>query len=229
MSHWPVFFSRDYFVDARISGMHLGHGWSDNIDNLLHRCCSGDAEAMGRLFELLDHDLRLMARGYLHGDHPEQTLRATALLNEVFIHFLGKLREGSMVCENLEHFRAKLALQMQNVVAGDIRRKLRQKRGGGAEHISLDSGEVVDDRTSRFITLHFALGELRKEFNRQYKVFIYRELSGLTENDVADFLGISRATAARDYTFARAFLKTRIGHVRPEAERRFIEGFEAGS
>jgi len=184
---------------------------NEELDNLLEQCRQGNADAMARLFKVLDHDLRLMAHRYLRGERPDSSLRSTALLQEVFIWFLKKLQTQEVEWSSRDHFLGSLAWQMQNTVLNHVRRRRAQKRGRDAVRVQLEPGNLADDATESYLALHWALSKLRDHHQRAYEVFMFLEYMGQTPEETAALLRISRATVFRDRTFAAAYLKAQIG------------------
>jgi RNA polymerase sigma factor (TIGR02999 family) len=168
-------------------------------------------KAVGELMPLVYDELRRLAAGYLRRERPGQTLQATALVNEAFVR-LSQERPQSF--QNRTHFLAIAALSMRQILVQRARAKHAEKRGGGAERITLDEsmagGPSVPDEGIDVLALDEALTRLAAFDPQQAKMVELRYFGGLTIEETAETLEISPATVKRQWTLARAWLRREL-------------------
>jgi RNA polymerase sigma factor (TIGR02999 family) len=153
-------------------------------------------------------ELRRLAANYLRHERPGQTLQATALVHEAFLRLS---KEKNQPWKNRTHFLAIAALSMRQILVQRARARNAEKRGGGAEKISLDEGVVADQGPSTpggvdVLALDAALEKLAALDPQQAKIVELRYFGGLTVEEVAEAMEISPATVKRHWTVARAWL-----------------------
>jgi len=181
---------------------------SEPITGLLNAWTAGDPEAGRQLISAVYRELRRLAAVYLHKEHGPVTLQPTALVNELC---LGMLSRAPVSCENRSHFLHLAAQQMRRLIVDYARERKVLKRGGGQAHFSLDEArESVIEVDSRIADLDDALIRLEQLDSRPASVVEMRFYGGLTEQEIADVLGISVATVRRDWEFARSWLLAQL-------------------
>ena len=151
-------------------------------------------------------ELRALAARKLASEAPGQTLSATALVHEAYL-VLAKGDEAQW--NHKGHFYVAAAEAMRRILIGRARRKKAAKRGGGVRpeplaEDSINAPAAVEEE--EFIALDDALKKLAVEHERKVQVVNLRYFVGLSIEETADVLEISRATAVRDWAFARAWL-----------------------
>ena len=174
---------------------------------------AGPQELMPQVYD----ELRRLAANYLRHERPGQTLQATALVHEAFLRLS---KEKNQPWKNRTHFLAIAALSMRQILVQRARARHAEKRGGGAEKITLDES-VMDQSLSRrsaereggagaggvdVIELDAALEKLAALDPQQAKIVELRYFGGMTVEEVAEALDISPATVKRHWTVARAWL-----------------------
>ena len=190
------------------------------VTQLLVAIRDGDASAPSRLMELLHAELAQLARRYMRRERPNHTLQATALVNEAYLRLLGK---EPMAWQNRSHFLAHAARAMRQVLVDHARGHRADKRGGKQVMLSIDeegvlSREVVGDtlavhdRSADVLALNDALDELARLDPRQGSIVELRFFGGLTEQEIAELLGITTRTVRRDWRTARLWLRRHIEH-----------------
>jgi RNA polymerase sigma factor (TIGR02999 family) len=172
----------------------------DEITQLLKAWSNGDNEALEKLLPLVDHELRKIARGYMRNERPNHILQTTALVNEALM----KLIRESISWDNRKQFYALIAKRMRQVLIDYARRANR------AEHIDLDDADAAQERSQTLIMLDEALTKLAQTDQRMATIVESRFFIGLTNTEIAELLGISRATVERDWRFACSWLKTEM-------------------
>jgi RNA polymerase sigma factor (TIGR02999 family) len=178
------------------------------VTAILSRLDGGEASASQELFPLLYEEMRDLAASYFARGHGSPTLQPTALVHEAWV----KLSAGDQGFRGREHFMAVAALAMRQVLADHARARRADKRGGGAERITLDEGIAADRGDSiDLVALDDALAKLEKIDERSARVAGMRLLSGLGSADVARVLGVTERTVQLDWRAASAWLERELG------------------
>lgn len=178
------------------------------ITQLLERVSAGDRQADAELLPLIYDELRRVAARYLSNERPGHTLTPTALVHEAWLRLDV---DGSLAPANRRQFFAIAARRMRQVLIDHARRRDAAKRGV-REAITLSgfadesAGDAVD-----LLALEQALGQLEAMDERKVRVVELRYFTGLEMAEIAEVLGISRATAQRDWDVARSFLLDALG------------------
>jgi RNA polymerase sigma factor (TIGR02999 family) len=180
---------------------HLLQAWSD-----------GDPQALEQLLPLVESELRRLARGYMARERRGHTLQTTALINEAFIR-LADTR--GLRWQDRAHFFAISARVMRRVLVDYARARGSQKRGAGAETISLCDAEVmVAEPPLDVVALDLALDALAAVDERKSQIVELRFFAGLTVEDTAEALRVSPDTIKRDWRFAKLWLLRYLGGTR---------------
>lgn len=172
---------------------------------------AGDPAARERALGLIYDDLVRIARAELARHRRGDTLNTRALVNEAYL----KLFHGSGgAFESRAHFFATAARAMRQVVIDYARAHLAERRGGGAEHVSLDALEgaplPVDAQAEQLVGMDRALEKLAALDARLVQVVELRFFAGLEVKDIAELLGVSEPTIKRDTRAAKAFLQKEL-------------------
>jgi RNA polymerase sigma factor (TIGR02999 family) len=176
-----------------------------DVTKLLEAAASGDPRAAGELLPLVYDELRKLATARLAEEKPGQTLQATALVHEAYIRLVGG--DVPRDWNGRTHFFAAAAEAMRHVLVDNARRKLRAKRGGGRQRVELDDAVPAPaDTPDHLLALDEALTRLAAQDPEAAGLVNLRYFGGLSIEEAADVLGISRASAYRHWTFARAWL-----------------------
>jgi RNA polymerase sigma factor (TIGR02999 family) len=178
---------------------------------LLESIQSGDPRAAGELLPLLYDELRKLAREKLAREAPGQTLDATALVHEAYLKMIGPGDDRPFA--DAGHFFAVAAEAMRHILVDRARRKRREKHGGGRRRVELhdDAHPAPPSRADDLLALDEALDRLAIEDPEAARLVQIRYFAGLSVEEAAASLGISRATAYRHWTFARAWLLDELG------------------
>ena len=185
---------------------------SGDVTRLIRRWRGGDEHAQGELFEAVYDDLRRLAAAYMRDERASHTLPPTGLVHEVFLRME---RQNSAVgsAENRGQFFGVAARAMRRILVEHARRHTAQRRPSSRDAVPLDGLEIpYDDQTAMLevLAVDGALEELRAIHERQARVVELRYFAGLDEFEVAEVLGVSRATVTRDWRMARLMLKRRF-------------------
>jgi len=157
------------------------------------------------LFPLLYDELRRLARSRLSSGGRNVMLDTTALVHESFLRLHGA---GKVELTDRDHFMAYAATAMRSVIVDYVRRKASEKRGGDAEHVTLDTGlaDSLGATDEEIVDVHEALEALAKVDARLVQVVEMRYFAGMTEREIADALDITDRTVRRDWEKARLLL-----------------------
>jgi RNA polymerase sigma factor (TIGR02999 family) len=181
----------------------------NEVTGILSAIERGDPKAAEELLPLVYDELRRLAARHLAREQPGQTLQPTALVHEAYVRLVDG-RE-SVAWDHRGHFFAAAAESMRRILVENARRKHRLKRGGGLQRVELQEGDrVVEGRDEDLLTLDEALARLEAEDAAKAALVKLRVFAGLTLEEAAAALGISRATASRYWTYARAWLYHRV-------------------
>lgn len=179
---------------------------------MLSRLGDGEAAAADELFPLVYTELRALAAAFMRGRVAGHTLQPTALVHEAYVKLVG---DAASRPKDRGHFFALAARVMRQVLVDHARAKGRDKRGGGQERIALEGGVLAAQApTLDLVELDDALQRLGAIDAQYAQVVELRFFGGLSEDETSEALGVSRATAARAWRFARAWL---IRQLFPEA------------
>lgn len=178
------------------------------ITRLLLDWQSGDAAALDALIPLVYGELRALAAAHLAREHEPRTLQPTALVHEAWLRLAGS-DPGRLASRT--HFFATAAAAMRRILVEQARRRRARKRGGGYERLTLElDGMPTPELPPDVLDVHRALDDLARIAERQARVVELRFFGGLTVSEAAEVLGLSLATAERDWTAARHWLRRRL-------------------
>lgn len=177
---------------------------AQDISKLLRDWSAGDYEALDDLFTLIYDELRRRARIHLRRQRPGHTLQTTALVHEAYMRLAG---HGERSWENRSQFFAYAAKIMRNILVDHARSKQTDKRGGGALRLSLSDVDIkAPSPDLDLMALDEALNRLTKVDEDLATLVELRYFAGLSLEETAEALKISRATVARDWNMARSWL-----------------------
>jgi RNA polymerase sigma factor (TIGR02999 family) len=175
-----------------------------DVTRILNRIQQGDTRAVDRLLPLVYEELRILAAQKLSQERPGQTLQPTALVHEAYLRLVDADGQN---WQDRGHFFIAAAEAMRRILIENARRKQRCKRGGGRHRLDLNQADVSAEESSNdLIALDEALARLAEEDAVKADLVKLRYFAGLTAEQAAEALGISRATAARYWSYARAWL-----------------------
>jgi RNA polymerase sigma factor (TIGR02999 family) len=175
-----------------------------DVTRILNAIEQGDRGATDELLPLVYEELRLLAARKLAHEPPGQTLQATALVHEAYLRLVGG--DGQR-WDNRGHFFMAAAEAMRRILVDRARRKQRHKHGGDRQRVDLDAAEpALEGPSDDIVALDEALAKLAGEDPTKAELVKLRCFAGLTVEQAAEILGISRATACRYWSYARAWL-----------------------
>jgi RNA polymerase sigma factor (TIGR02999 family) len=163
---------------------------------------------------LVYDELRRIARAYMRRERPGQTLQATALVHEAYLRLVGPADAGRW--DNRGHFFAAAAEAMRRILVENARRKKTIKRGGHLKRLELDEDFTRQSSPDELLALDDALAKLAREDPVKAELVKLRCFAGLSHQEAARVLGISRPTADRYWVYAKTRLYCEI--FEPEQE-----------
>jgi RNA polymerase sigma-70 factor (ECF subfamily) len=176
-------------------------------DTVPSRHLAGDEAAANQLLPIVYDELRARARYYLRSGRAGDTLQPTALVHEAYLRLAGQPAGW----EGRTHFYAVAAMAMRQILIDHARYRGRGKRGGDVARVTLsDAVARVSEPDVDVFALGEALERLATLNERHARIVELRYLAGLTVDEVAEVLGVSRRTVESDWTFARAWLKAEL-------------------
>jgi len=174
------------------------------VTQLLIDWSNGDEHALQQLIPLVHEELRRVARRHMAHERAEHTLQATALVNEAYMRLVD-IRQVRW--QNRAHFFAMSARLMRRILVDFARSRGYQKRGGAAPKVTLDEALVVSPEPgSDLVALDEALTALAAVDPRKAQVVEMRFFGGLSVEETAEALHVSRDTVMRDWKLAKAWL-----------------------
>ncbi|MHC4989944.1 MAG: sigma-70 family RNA polymerase sigma factor [Planctomycetota bacterium] len=182
------------------------------VTRLLSDKSIDDAERLRQLFPLVYDELRQIACARMAGEPRGHTLQATALVHEAYLRLVS---DCSPNWRDRGHFFAAAAEAMRRILVDQARRRRAVKRGGDRHRVELGGMEIATEPDSvhpsvDLVALDEAIAALEAENERKATLVKLRYFTGLTLDQAAAALGISPATADRDWSYARAFLYSEI-------------------
>lgn len=170
----------------------------------------GEPGAVDQLFGVLYPDLRQLAHSRLRRSGQLTLLDTTGLVHEAYLRLF---QTDSLAAVDRSQFMAYAARVMRSVVVDFVRRRAASRRGGDVVHVELDEqvAGISDPREREVVRIDEALEELSAIDERLVRVVEMRYFAGMTEDQVAEALGLSRRSVARDWEKARMFLAQVLG------------------
>jgi RNA polymerase sigma factor (TIGR02999 family) len=187
-----------------------------DVSGLLNALAQGDRQAGHQLLPLVYDELRCLAAQRLAHEKPGQTLQPTALVHEAYLRLVAKAAhergEQEPHWDGRGHFFAAAAEAMRRILVDNARRKKRPKHGGDRRRVELAEQDVpVRPPPEEILALDEALTRLAAEDPGAAQVVQLHFFAGLSIEHAAEALGVSRATAYRQWSYARAWLRCALG------------------
>jgi RNA polymerase sigma-70 factor (ECF subfamily) len=179
-----------------------------SVSHLLRAWGRGDLQARDELVPVVYRELRRRAGAYLRRERSDHTLQPTALVHEAYLRLTAQDR---VTWQNRAHFFAIAAQMMRRVLIDHAREHLAAKRPGAQLRVLLDDRiGATQPRECELMMVDEALVELTRIDPRQGQIVELRYFGGLSEQEVAAVLSVSRATVSREWQTARAWLYRRL-------------------
>jgi RNA polymerase sigma factor (TIGR02999 family) len=181
------------------------------VTRILHELRAADAdrpEVTARAFELLYAELRSLAAALFRSERAGHTLQPTALVHEAFARLVDRERAD---WQGSAHFLGIAGQAMRRVLVDHARARGAAKRGGERDRVTLSAVPGVDGVGFELIELDDALTKLARESGRAARVAELKVFAGLSGDEIAEVLGVSRRTVTGDWTVARLWLARELG------------------
>ena len=184
----------------------------ESVTQLLHAMRDGDDRALDRLFRQVYDELHAMAhqrrRNWIGGDY---TLNTTALVHEVYIKMAD---QSSPDWNSRAHFMGVAAKAMRHILINYAEKRRAKKRGGDKQKLSLEEERAVldeviqmsDEQADKLVAIEVALKKLERMNERQAQIIECKFFGGMTNEETAAVVGVSKATVKRDWAMAQAWL-----------------------
>jgi RNA polymerase sigma factor (TIGR02999 family) len=177
------------------------------LTQLLRRWQTGDREALDRLIPLVYDELHAIASRHMAREWRRGSLQTTGLVNEAYIKLVD---QRGADWQNRAHFFAIAAQLMRRILVDDARRRLRNKRGGEAERVPVESVSIAAPEAGLdavdVIATDRALEQLAQKDPDLAKIVELRFFGGLTVEETAAAINLSPATVKREWSVAKAWL-----------------------
>ena len=188
----------------------------DNLENsrpitlLLAEWKQGDKDAFDKLMDYVYDDLKQRASVYMKFQRPEHSLQTTGLVHEAFIKLVDK---NEIEWQDRQHFLAIASKVMRRILIDYARHRNRIKRGGNNENLAFEETQyILAEKNSQVDLIHLdeALNKLSAFDERQAKIVELKYFGGLTMDEIAEILDVSKTTVKRDWDIAKAWLKQHL-------------------
>jgi RNA polymerase sigma factor (TIGR02999 family) len=180
------------------------------VTQILDAISQGDEGAAAQLLPLLYAELRRLAAAYLAREGPGQTLQPTALVHEAYLRLVGDAEERRW--NSRGHFFGAAAQAMRRILVEGARRKQSAKHGGELQRLELEEFDVpVTPPPEELLALDEALARLADDDAEAARVVDLHFFAGLSIEEAGEALGLSRATAYRQWAYDRAWLRCELG------------------
>ena len=177
-----------------------------DVTKLLDDLAAGNRQASAELLPMVYDELRKLAAVRMASESPDHTLQPTALVHEAYLRLIGS--SGGIGWANRQHFFAVAAEAMRRILIDSARQRDAAKRGGGVVRLDLDLHLLPAAQASpeKWIDLDVALTALANEDPVAAELAKLRICIGMSIEEAAEILAVSRATGFRQWTYARAWL-----------------------
>ena len=182
----------------------------DNVTLLLRKWGAGDERALEQLTPLVYDELHRLAHQHMRREKAGHILQTSALINEAYLRLAD---QAHTAWQDRAHFFGIAARLMRQILVDEARKRNSAKRGGSLIQVPLDDASpLVQEQAGNVIALDEALQNLQAIDARQSNIVELRFFGGLSIEETADVLKVSPGTVMREWTFARAWLKSQMKH-----------------
>ena len=179
-----------------------------DVTQVLQAIQRGDGRASEELLPLVYNEMRQLAAARMAREAAGQTLQPTALVHEAWLRMVGA---GERTWQNRAHFFGAAAEAMRRILVENARRKSRLKRGGGQLRLDIEDLDLAaagpDDKV---LLMDEALEQLKAEDPDKARIVVLKFFGGLTNQEVAENLGVTERTVERQWAYAKAWLFQKI-------------------
>ena len=179
-----------------------------DVTIMLNNLSDGDSDVVDQLLPIVYEDLQKIARNQLRRERSNHTINTTALVHEAYLKLVDQRNQN---WKNRAHFFAICAQAMRRILINYAKSRLTEKRGSGGVLATFNEEAFIrETKAEELIVLDEALERLEKMNKRQSKVVELRFFAGLTQEEIAEVLGVSKPTVRLDWRFARAWLSREL-------------------
>jgi len=180
-----------------------------DVTRLIDAAAAGDHRAAADLLPLVYDELRSLAAARLASESPGHTLQSTALVHEAYLRLVGGGQPADW--DGRGHFFAAAAEAMRRILIDRARQKATAKKGGDLRRIDIEQVSVTDDgQEGELLALDDALSEFERHDPQAARLVKLRYFAGLSHQQAAEALGVSRRAADRLWVLAKAWLYQRL-------------------
>lgn len=180
------------------------------ITQLLIKWRDGDLAALDELVPRVYSELRRLAKYYLRQERPDHTMQSSDLVHEAYLRLVD---EQEIDWQNRAHFFGIASVRMRHILVEHARSRQAAKRGGGEYLLSLGKADrLAENRDVNLLALDDALQRLEALDPQKSRIVELRYFGGLTIEETAEALHISPATVKRDWSMARAWLRSELSN-----------------
>lgn len=191
------------------SPVHDGPQEMKDASSILAGAAAGDPAAAAELLPLVYDELRRLAQQKMAQERAGHSLNATALVHEAYMRLVGDATDQNW--DSRGHFFAAAAESMRRILVENARRKARQKHGGGRMRVELEACNIaLATKPEQLLAVDEALERLGLEDELAARIVKLRFFTGLSIEEAADAVDVSRASAYRYWSFARAWLQCEL-------------------
>lgn len=185
----------------------------NEVTRILSAIEEGDPHAAEQLLPLVYDELRRLAAQKLAHEKPGQPLDATDLVHDAYLRLVDV--EKAQQWNSRGHFFAAAAEAMRRILVEAARKKKAEKHGADRKRIDLEEADIASPgRDEQWLLVDDALTKLIREDATAAEVAKLRLFAGRSVEQIAEILGLSRATAFRHWTYARAWLQAQLREVK---------------
>ena len=178
------------------------------VTRLLQEWSEGDETALAKLMPLVHDELHQLAHQHMRRESAGHVLQTSALINEAYLRLVD---QPQIRWQSRAHFFGIAARLMRHILVDDARKRNAAKRGGSFIRVPLDeASKVIQEQAANVAALDDALQRLEAIDERQGKIVELRFFGGLSIEETAEVLKVSPGTVMRDWTFARAWLRSEM-------------------
>jgi len=171
---------------------------------MLDAIAKGDAEASAAFLDLVYNELRRLAASKMSHEAPGQTLQGTGLVHEAWLRLIG---DENRHFENRTHFFAAAAEAMRRILIERARRRHAVRHGGELERVNVEEDKLASPKDDgQLLALNDALEKLERKHPAQAQVVKLRYFAGMSNEEIAELMGVSLSTVKNYWVFSKAWL-----------------------